>query len=462
MLFNVFNNIIGIIGGERMNSEISKKQNKKVIIFAIILSVLSIGLLIFGFMLVSSDKVVMLQSISNLSNKFNYMFEEDHSLLDKLSTAKDIGIKSKLNLTTNDMNASLSFDYLENKEDQKSSLTLDTLLNEQALLNANLVASDNNAYFFLDNITPHYYHTPFEYVSFMSGLSSKDYDKIFALLKETVTDYIDNSDIQKEKVKVLYHGKQKKVNKLTYTITTKTVKEIATKLIDNIKEDTTLLNNISSYLKQSKEETIQNFDEFLKSLDYDQESSLFEYHVYYYGFNQIFAYELQEVESKITLEYKIDEKEMIQISCGGFVFFSLEVSKNKNQYDFNGYIQSFGLDKYPFTGYVTSDTMKLLVSFDENDFQIMIHSSKQERDNNYLYQNNITVSSMQGDQETQLISLDIDVEYYFNQKVNMSLDNSTPISEITDEELAVIQNNIQNHPIYELFQILLENPEFSL
>lgn len=445
-----------------MDFETSKKQSKKVTIFAIVLSVLSIGLLIFGFMLVSSDKVVMLQSISNLSNKFNYMFEEDNFLLDRLSTAKDIGIKSKLNLEINDMNASLSFNYLENKEDQKSSLTLDTLLNGEVLFNASLVSSDNNAYFFLDNITPHYYHIPFEYVSFMSGLSSKDYDKIFTLLKESVTDYIDNSDIQKEKVKVLYHGKQKKVNKLTYIITNKTVKEIATKLIGSIKEDTTLLNNISSYLKQSKDETIQNFDVFLKSLDYDQEKSLFEYHVYYYGFNQIFAYELQEAKSKITIEYKIDEREMIQISCGEFIFFSLEISKNKNQYDLNGYIQNFGLDKYPFTGYVTLDAMKLLFNLDENDFEIMIHSSKQERDNNYLYQNNITVSSMQENQETQLISLDVDLEYYFNQKVNMSLDNSTLISEITDEELVIIQNNIQNHPIYELFQSLLENPEFSL
>lgn len=445
-----------------MNFDISKKQNKKVIIFAVILSALSIALLVFGFMLVSSDKVVMLQSISNLSNKFNYMFEENNSLMNKLSTAKDIGIKSNLNLTINDMNTSLFFDYLENKEDQRSSLTLDTILNGEKLLNANLVSSDNHAYFFLDGITPHYYHTPLDYSSFLSGLSSNDYDRIFTLLKEIVTNYIDNSDIRKEKVKVSYHGKQKRVNKLTYTITNKTIKEIATRLINNIKEDTTLLNNISSYLKQSKEETIQSFDIFLKSLDYDKEIPLFDYHVYYYGFNQIFAYELQEVESKITLQYKIDEKEVVQVYCGEFVFLSLEISKNKNQYDFNGYIQNFALEKYPFQGYVTSDTMKLLVNFDENDFQVTIHSSKQEKEKNYLYQNSITVSSMQGKQETKLISLDINVEYYFNQKINISLNDSTAISEITNEERVIIQDNIQKHPIYELFQSLLKNSEFSL
>ena len=106
--------------------------------------------------------------------------------------------------------------------------------------------------------------------------------------------------------------------------------------------------------------------------------------------------------------------------------------------------------------------MKLLVNFDENDFQVTIHSSKQEKEKNYLYQNSITVSSMQGKQETKLISLDINVEYYFNQKINISLNDSTAISEITNEERVIIQDNIQKHPIYELFQSLLKNSEFSL
>ena len=69
---------------------------------------------------------------------------------------------------------------------------------------------------------------------------------------------------------------------------------------------------------------------------------------------------------------------------------------------------------------------------------------------------------MQGKQETKLISLDINVEYYFNQKINISLNDSTAISEITNEERVIIQDNIQKHPIYELFQSLLKNSEFSL
>lgn len=444
-----------------MNPELSKKQNKKVTIFAIILSVVSIGLLVFGFMLVSSDKVIMLQSISNLSNKFDYVFEKDSLLLDKLSTFTDIGVKSEFKLVTADMNASLSFDYLENRKDKKSNLIFNALLNEENLLDTNLALADGNIYFFLNDITPHYYHTPLEYFSFLSGLSSSDYDKIFSLLKETIIHYIDNNDIQTKKIKTTYNGKMKKANKLTYIITNKTIKEIATKFINSLQDDKKLLTNLSSTLQQSREQTIQNLNEILKSLDYDSETPLFYYHVYYYGFNQIFSYELEEVESKITLEYKIEQNETIRIFCGDFVFLSLEVLTNKNQYSFSGYIQDNTQEKYLFTGSLSSDTLKLLFDLDQKNYQIMIHSLKQERDNQYSYDNTITMSNFVDEQETNLFTLNINLEYYFNQKVKINLENSTSISEITEEDINVIQNNILNHPIYEIFHDWLQNLKFS-
>lgn len=452
-----------IIGGVKMNPEISKKQNKKVIIFAVVLSFLSIGLLVFGFSLVSSDKVVMLQSISNLSNKLGSFLEDDNSLLDKLATSKDIGIKSEWSISTDDMKASLSFDYLENKGDNKSNLILNANMNDEEILDANLSLGDDNIYLFLEGITPNYYHLPLEYVSFLSGLSSSDYDKIASLLKNSVTDSIENSNIKKDKVEITYQGKNKKVNRLTYAITNKMIYEMASDFISNIKKDKVLLANISSYLQQSKEEIIQEMDSFLELLNYDKEEVLYYYRIYYYGFNQIVSYELEEVDSKIILEYKIDQKESFSIREDNAIVLLVETQKNKNQYDFSGYIQ-IEEEKYSFTGTLTDDTMKLVVPQPESDTQyvIMIRSTKKQNGNRYQYQNHIIVSSVTKEIQTDLFTLDIDIEYYFNQKVNAHLENSIPVSEITEEDIEIIQNNILNHPLYQLFDPFINGSELSL
>lgn len=452
-----------IIGGGKMNPEISKKQNNKIIIFTIVLSFLSIGLLVFGFSLVSSDKVVMLQSISNLSNKLGSFLEDDDSLLDKLATSKDIGVKSKWSISTDDMKVSLSFDYLENKEDQKSNLILNANMNDEEILDANLSLGDNNIYLFLEGITPNYYHLPLEYVSFLSGLSSNDHDKIASLLKNSITDYIENSNIKKDKVEITYQGKNKKVNRLTYAITNKMIYEMANDFMDAIKNDKVLLTNISSYLQQSKEKIIQGMDTFLELLNYDKEEVLYYYRIYYYGFNQIVSYELEEVDSKIILEYKIDQKESFSIREDNSTVLLIEVEKNKNPYDFSGYIQ-VEEEKYPFTGTLNEDTMKLVVQQQESDTQyvFMIRSTKKQNGNHYQYQNYIVVSSVTEEMETDLFTVDIDIEYYFNQKVNVHLENSIPVSEITEEDIEMIQNNILNHPLYHLLGQFSEDPELSL
>ena len=267
-----------------MEQELNKKQNRKVTIFAIILSIISIGLLVIGFLLVSSDKVVMLQSISNLSNKFENVFD-NNGLLDKMATAKDIGVKTTLNLTSDYANANLVVNYLENKDDKKSSFDIDFSMNDQNLLGLDGALANNNIYFYIDNVTPNYYHTALEYFTVLSSLEEKDYDKVLTLLKETVTDYIDNDEIEKEKVEISYNGKDKKVNKLSYAVTNKAIIDIITNFINSLKKDKDLLANISEYIGITSEEMVTVIDNFVKELTNTEVETGLYYNVYYYGFN---------------------------------------------------------------------------------------------------------------------------------------------------------------------------------
>lgn len=440
-----------------MEQELIKKQNNKVTIFAIILSFISIGLLIFGFFLVSSDKVVMLQSISNLSSKFEKLFD-DNELFDKLATSKDLGIKTNLTLTSDYANASLVVDYLENKEDKKSKLNLDLSLNEEKLLSVDGVLANNNVYLYAKDITPTYYYTALEYVSVLSSLKGNDYDKIMSLLKDTVKDSIDDDDIKKDKVEITYNGKTKKVNKLSYAITNKLVSDIITNYINALEKDKHLLENIAGYIGKTTDEVKNELDNFKKELTYDKVEIGCYYNVYYYGFNKIVKYELVDVDNKPILSYQIDGKEKIDFYANEVNIISLEVTNNKTQYDFSGFIINTeeNNEKIEFNGNVKGDTLTLMLVKDEVTVKLVITSTIDIKESNYIYKTKIDLSIISSDEEVSIGTLDINIEYYFNEKVDVDLSNSVDISLITEEDITNIYSNLFNHPLYQLIAGMME------
>lgn len=440
-----------------MEQELIKKQNNKVTIFAIILSFISIGLLIFGFFLVSSDKVVMLQSISNLSSKFEKLFD-DNELFDKLATSKDLGIKTNLALTSDYANASLVVDYLENKEDKKSKLNLDLSVNEEKLLSVDGVLANNNVYLYAKDITPTYYYTALEYVSVLSSLKGNDYDKIMSLLKDTVKDSIDDDDIKKDKVEITYNGKTKKVNKLSYAITNKLVSDIITNYINALEKDKHLLENIAGYIGKTTDEVKNELDNFKKELTYDKVEIGCYYNVYYYGFNKIVKYELVDVDNKPILSYQIDGKEKIDFYANEVNIISLEVTNNKTQYDFSGFIINTeeNNEKIEFNGNVKGDTLTLMLVKDEVTVKLVITSTIDIKESNYIYKTKIDLSIISSDEEVSIGTLDINIEYYFNEKVDVDLSNSVDISLITEEDITNIYSNLFNHPLYQLIAGMME------
>lgn len=440
-----------------MEQELIKKQNNKVTIFAIILSFISIGLLIFGFFLVSSDKVVMLQSISNLSSKFEKLFD-DNELFDKLATSKDLGIKTNLTLTSDYANASLVVDYLENKEDKKSKLNLDLSLNEEKLLSVDGVLANNNVYLYAKDITPTYYYTALEYVSVLSSLKGNDYDKIMSLLKDTVKDSIDDDDIKKDKVEITYNGKTKKVNKLSYAITNKLVSDIITNYINALEKDKHLLENIAGYIGKTTDEVKNELDNFKKELTYDKVEIGCYYNVYYYGFNKIVKYELVDVDNKPILSYQIDGKEKIDFYANEVNIISIEVTNNKTQYDFSGFIINTeeNNEKIEFNGNVKGDTLTLMLVKDEVTVKLVITSTIDIKESNYIYKTKTDLSIISSDEEVSIGTLDINIEYYFNEKVDVDLSNSVDISLITEEDITNIYSNLFNHPLYQLIAGMME------
>lgn len=428
-----------------MDQEQNKKQNRKVTLFACLLSFLSIGLLVFGFTLVSSDKVVMLQSISNLSSRFNQALDSDSLLLDKISSSNNVGIRLNMNTNYQDSTSTLLLDYLENKEDKKSRLDFTVSKENEKILDLDMSLYQKNLYFFIENITPSYYYTAFNYYSLLSSLSSSDSDKLLSLLKESVTDYIDNDSITSQKVNITYHGKSKKVNKLTYQITNKTVYDILASFIHSVQTDTSLYNNVSSYLKLSKEELDEKCNQLLTQIGKDNKTVLYNYRVYYYGFNQIVSYELEDVINKVVLKYQKDDKDILEVKKEDTVVLSINISKNKNQYDFEGFINSD--KKYDFTGNIKNNTITVFYHDNEDSYQFILTLKKDVKDNSFSYDYDINVLL---NKETVFTSK-INFTYYFNKKIeDINYTNSTSISDITEEDFNTILEQLKNHPLYDL------------
>ena len=428
-----------------MDQEQNKKQNRKVTLFACLLSFLSIGLLVFGFTLVSSDKVVMLQSISNLSSRFNQALDSDSLLLDKISSSNNVGIRLNMNTNYQDSTSTLLLDYLENKEDKKSRLDFTVSKENEKILDLDMSLYQKNLYFFIENITPSYYYTAFNYYSLLSSLSSSDSDKLLSLLKESVTDYIDNDSITSQKVNITYHGKSKKVNKLTYQITNKTVYDILASFIHSVQTDTSLYNNVSSYLKLSKEELDEKCNQLLTQIGKDNKTVLYNYRVYYYGFNQIVSYELEDVNNKVVLKYQKDDKDILEVKKEDTVVLSINISKNKNQYDFEGFINSD--KKYDFTGNIKNNTITVFYHDNEDSYQFSLTLKEDIKDNSFSYDYDINLLL---NKETVFTSK-INFTYYFNEKIeDINYTNSTSISDITEEDFNTILEQLKNHPLYDL------------
>lgn len=428
-----------------MDQEQNKKQNRKVTLFACLLSFLSIGLLVFGFTLVSSDKVVMLQSISNLSSRFNQALDSDSLLLDKISSSNNVGIRLNMNTNYQDSTSTFLLDYLENKEDKKSRLDFTVSKENEKILDLDMSLYQKNLYFFIENITPSYYYTAFNYYSLLSSLSSSDSDKLLSLLKESVTDYIDNDSITSQKVNITYHGKSKKVNKLTYQITNKTVYDILASFIHSVQTDTSLYNNVSSYLKLSKEELDEKCNQLLTQIGKDNKTVLYNYRVYYYGFNQIVSYELEDVTNKVVLKYQKDDKDILEVKKEDTVVLSINISKNKNQYDFEGFINSD--KKYDFTGNIKNNTITVFYHDNEDSYQFSLNLKENIKDNSFSYDYDINVLL---NKETVFTSK-INFTYYFNKKIeDINYTNSISISDITEEDFNTILEQLKNHPLYDL------------
>ncbi len=446
----------------------NNKQNHKVTIFAILLSMLSLGVLIIGFIIVSSDKVVMLQSISNLYNRISGSFEDEFVLVNKISNSKECGINTKNIITIGKDSYNLNVNYLENRFDNKSRLDF-TISYLENIFSSSYVIDNNILYTFIENVTGDYYYVPdqnYNYISFLKNLSQTDYEKILALLKEEINNMISNDKIRKEKINIKYNDTSKKVTKLTYNMTKDDVKSIINTLIKEVKKDKSLTKNILSLLDTDASKFKSYLDEYFTKIDNNDKEYVYSYSTYYYGFNKIVKYDFYSHLDDLLISY-LDQKNdgKVIIKNGDDTILNLTIDSTGTNFKFDGnisyIIDKLGMDKNNyfvnlftknFSGSYDGTHLELLIDEDENNkLKINLTLNLDTIDNIYKYNSNLSVSRVT-DKKNILYNVASEIEFVFDKKIDVDFTNSINYQELTEEEKKLIEDNLNNNIIYQIIK----------
>lgn len=446
----------------------NNKQNHKVTIFAILLSMLSLGVLIIGFIIVSSDKVVMLQSISNLYNRISGSFEDEFVLVNKISNSKECGINTKNIITIGKDSYNLNVNYLENRFDNKSRLDF-TISYLENIFSSSYVIDNNILYTFIENVTDDYYYVPdqkYNYISFLKNFSQTDYEKILALLKEEINNMISNDKIRKEKINIKYNDTSKKVTKLTYNMTKDDVKSIINTLIKEVKKDKSLTKNILSLLDTDASKFKSYLDEYFTKIDNNDKEYVYSYSTYYYGFNKIVKYDFYSHLDDLLISY-LDQKNdgKVIIKNGDDTILNLTIDSTGTNFKFDGnisyIIDKLGMDKNnyfvnlftkDFSGSYDGTHLELLIDEDENNkLNINLTLNLDTIDNIYKYNSNLSVSRVT-DKKNILYNVASEIEFVFDKKIDVDFTNSINYQELTEEEKKLIEDNLNNNIIYQIIK----------
>ena len=466
-----------------MDIDRKPKINRRITIFAILLSLISIGILVFGFIIVSSDKVVMLQSISNLYNKANGILEDDFVLIDKISSSKNIEIKTKNTINLGEKKFKINANYIENSDNKKNSLDLDIVydleenqekevendLEKDKNYSIKLLLDNNKLFSSIDKENNNFYSFDFKYFNALRSLSSNDYDSVLSLIKEAFDDSITNKDIRKEKVTITYNGKDKKVNKLTYVINTSELKEIAGKFIDSIRKDKSLFNNICDVLNINKKDFNKYLDDYLSNLDKVGNKDFYSYSTYYYGFNKIVKYELYSYDKDLSLTYKTEKDDsVISLDNRDNNIFNIVIKKNKNgKYKFSGKFvdrktvvrEENGYDfsnskYYNVTGTYKDGDLKLNINNDEIKYEIISKNIPNTIDAIFKYSLQVNIYNVIPDAEDEVVlKLKSDIEISFDKKVDLEIKDSIDYNSLPEEEQKLLLDDMINPDLEELLKI---------
>lgn len=441
-----------------------KSSRNHMTVFAIILSVLSIGLLTVGFFALSSPKTIVLQSISNWSGLLKESSNlEDDWLVQKIASSDKVGLKEELSLDLGDSfqldfgKMGVTLDYNDDKKNKESSFQAKLQVGKDSL-DLDGVLSDNKIYTKIKDVLEPYYFTQFEYISLFENSDSIDSEKLVDIVFDNIKENINDKDFKKSKETVFLGDNAKKTNKISYEVTSWKLSKVCLDILEDIKNDKDLMKSFT----EIDEEFATSIDEAIKELkkvEKEKDEVLFYYNVYYYGFNNIVMEELSDNKEAIQY-YHYDNVHEFKIANieSNTNFFTLKTEQQKDKsFKISGFIVTY---KYTGTYKKEEDKKSLSLTLEldsQQEITLDITSNIKKLEDSYQSSGEIVITGKSGGVDLgEKIKLTSNLTYTFGKDVVIpNIETAKPFEEITEEEMSVILEKLQGHPIikpiYDLF-----------
>ncbi len=434
--------------------ENSKKKQKTGIILAVVLSVVSILLLGYGFITLTNPKTVLLQSIGRFTNGTkDALGDVNTDFLKDIIKEDKVSVSSNINISMNDQKLfEADLTYLDNRKDKKSAVDISLAQKDEALLDASMILANNNLYLKVKDIMD-YYYTEFTYASLLEEAPVEDYQKVIDYFYDSVKEEINEKDIKKSKETIKLGNKDKKTTKLSYAVTEAKLANILSSTVSKIEKDDKLITALAKSSGVDKMELVNGIKSLQKELKdaikKSKDEEAIYYNVYYYGFNNIALYELvYGTDSLRVYEYN-DTKEVVLAEDSNSLFTLKMTGKNDN-YDISGKIVD-----YSYNGTYSTKDDKSSLSLNFTIEGVIINLKVDENVNVKDHKISTLVSAtVMGT----TVQAQVNTVFNTGDTVDTSvIKDAKSFDEISDTELQTIMTNLQKHPLYSLFSQYLED-----
>lgn len=437
--------------------ENQKSKNRNMAIFAVILSVVSIGLLVGGFFALSSPMTIALQSISNWSSLLKKGLENDNSqLMENFSSRNQVQMDTRLLFEVNPM-LSLGFEEFElkftcadDRKNDRSKVNLQMLLGENGI-GLDGILADHKLYLKIQDVLEQYHYLDMDFSSFFQPTDNVSYEKLIDIVFDNIKKNVDSGSFKKSKETISLGDRTKKTTKISYKVTTKKFAHVLIDILEDIKNDKDLMTMLEKTYAEGEESFSSQIElaiQELKTLEKQKDQPLFYYNIYYYGFNNIVMEEFADDDVAIQFYHydRVNEFKVTDIASK-MNYFTLKIEDKKDEKAISGFILT-----YPYQGTYTKkgteSSLKIELNlYGQSFIAELVHKEKDEKDS-FESQDQFTLDmKADGTILEDIIKITTNVQYVFDQKVDVSgIEEAKPFEEMSVDDQAALLDAIESHP----------------
>ena len=378
----------------------------------------------------------------NYTLKSNIKFNLESKILENSTDIEDLEIKNllkNLNDTTNDIV------FTQDTTNKKMYISINSLLNNQELLNSKYLVENSTEYYFVNGIVENYINNGNSnyFEALTENTTTKD--NIIHILKtvsKSLKKNIKDEYLLIKQDKISINNKDKKVTKTSLELNNKVTKELVNNILNDLKEDS-ISNRILNGLN----------DDFSK-LTISDENKIFKenekvtINIYSNCIGKIELIEIISREGENEYRYTYEsETKSIYIIENNKVVYKILCNQNGNKKEYLFY-DNHALEKGKIIYDKTKDrtTISMNLNTKEEMIDIVYDSKLENIKKNKQYDNKINLNIKIISNNDNLLNATIDINNNVTNDITINEDVSTAVfaSGITEEQKTLLEQKIDN------------------